>query len=1201
MQQTFLRCYIILEPSICFESIFLRNFSVSLRQGDNYEEEEITESEETYFKPEPYQQEQPNNGNNNDINGNESENTGDGTYKEDDQMESGLQQLNERKFMSSPRGESNTMWQSLMDQKATDNMINPIYHPNEINSFDFMDNMVSSTTIASDRMDNGNDLRDGISVYPVYTVPPQTSKEAQRIRHRPDSPTGYASFRSNILPSIQDPLQQLTPIGHAHNKMMHAGQGRIPSIGGGIRQVNRPGPSRSNRRSGFMGNKEQGGQKHMNPFLEPPPPRRSWADPSGWRISSSNLLVPTGRSVGLDFGNTHPHGANLPAIKDRNMVSVVVTPAPEHMPNTIPMKNNVQARIMHKNQNANRRSDGIEKTNEQQNRVLNAGDTGHGQNNLFSLHGLNTVPGPPTFTAQQILHQQIKNKQIAVQNTKSQGTEGDGGQIGGDGEEMVMQSSSDQNQFMKTGQNQFWATISSRNKESLAANEAQQTNDNILSDNNETGIKIKVSDVDSMGHDVSYSSGSDSNPNLSNDPLFSNGKFPRPKLRFGPSTPSPMTMPNGNEINLSQNQFMNQDIANTNTGELTVQNGIRPPIQVNNPGSSGLQVVEATVPVNQNSNSFTIGGSLSFGGGKENGVLPPSSMSNSITVLDNNGIQPEIGVYPSGYDSNILHPKQVPTGRPLQQGPHGPIVPAPRPATFPITQTPSVPQVLMNSRKHPAGASLIPSRLGTAGGRPHQNPGPGSYQPPITNTPNAMKGNPDSGQQLIKHYLMERKQNMRRRGHHIAKKKQMASQIHPRYNDVHSIRPSYEVNSNHASSTIPPPASFDMNQPDTQENIALREEASNGIHQNYQSNSPPSPASINRNGFYAESPLPNRRQDPISAAVAGAAIPAAAALGAISSGLTPVSIFSNLLNAYATLDSKHDITSRIVESASSWLTSDGQEVQASSDFGSGNQESTTLPQMKLSNGGKYHQTERASERSSTSTTTEEYNENDPYKAIIVESDGLPPVRSNVGFSQPLRPKPPSDGVFRVTPSPNYYPSSNSKIIQTPKYGVNNPHYFTENVDSSNKETAYGPDDFVVETVKLDKDFFHQFFTSKPLLLGTNVVTSTSVKMNARDTLMKRGRDTADEMPQVDIPVVNSSTFIKSKLHEMAKYHSKKESRSRQNLFESQFSSTTKKPVTTKRAKTTNIPEIKTKSNVKVFKRYYIPPEVKINHGMNMPY
>ena len=32
------------------------------------------------------------------------------------------------------------------------------------------------------------------------------------------------------------------------------------------------------------------------------------------------------------------------------------------------------------------------------------------------------------------------------------------------------------------------------------------------------------------------------------------------------------------------------------------------------------------------------------------------------------------------------------------------------------------------------------------------------------------------------------------------------------------------------------------------------------------------------------------------------------AMGALSKGLTPISIFSNLLNAYATLDNKHDIT-----------------------------------------------------------------------------------------------------------------------------------------------------------------------------------------------------------------------------------------------------------------------------------------------------
>jgi hypothetical protein len=32
------------------------------------------------------------------------------------------------------------------------------------------------------------------------------------------------------------------------------------------------------------------------------------------------------------------------------------------------------------------------------------------------------------------------------------------------------------------------------------------------------------------------------------------------------------------------------------------------------------------------------------------------------------------------------------------------------------------------------------------------------------------------------------------------------------------------------------------------------------------------------------------------------------AMGALTKGLAPISIFSNLLNAYATLDNKHDIT-----------------------------------------------------------------------------------------------------------------------------------------------------------------------------------------------------------------------------------------------------------------------------------------------------
>ena len=36
------------------------------------------------------------------------------------------------------------------------------------------------------------------------------------------------------------------------------------------------------------------------------------------------------------------------------------------------------------------------------------------------------------------------------------------------------------------------------------------------------------------------------------------------------------------------------------------------------------------------------------------------------------------------------------------------------------------------------------------------------------------------------------------------------------------------------------------------------------------------------------------------------------AMGALSKGLTPISIFSNLLNAYATLDNKHDITGELI-------------------------------------------------------------------------------------------------------------------------------------------------------------------------------------------------------------------------------------------------------------------------------------------------
>ena len=50
--------------------------------------------------------------------------------------------------------------------------------------------------------------------------------------------------------------------------------------------------------------------------------------------------------------------------------------------------------------------------------------------------------------------------------------------------------------------------------------------------------------------------------------------------------------------------------------------------------------------------------------------------------------------------------------------------------------------------------------------------------------------------------------------------------------------------------------------------------------------------------------VPSRRQDLLSDVLPSAAV------GALASGLTPISIFSNLLNAYATLDNKHDITGK---------------------------------------------------------------------------------------------------------------------------------------------------------------------------------------------------------------------------------------------------------------------------------------------------
>ena len=188
------------------------------------------------------------------------------------------------------------------------------------------------------------------------------------------------------------------------------------------------------------------------------------------------------------------------------------------------------------------------------------------------------------------------------------------------------------------------------------------------------------------------------------------------------------------------------------------------------------------MPLEESEQLFSVGASMGVGSGDSSttaspNMIPGSSISvttqvpmSSITVqpqgMDQrlsgqSGLQPEIGVYPLGDDSHILHRQQVQAGTPLPQGPHGPMVPKPRPASFPVNQTPTAPQVVQPIDLKP-GASFSPISRGGATGQPlqgssHQNLGPGNYNPPLDTSPH-LDGEPGSGQQLIKTYLMHAKE-----------------------------------------------------------------------------------------------------------------------------------------------------------------------------------------------------------------------------------------------------------------------------------------------------------------------------------------------------------------------------------------------------------------------------------------------------------
>ena len=247
--------------------------------------------------------------------------------------------------------------------------------------------------------------------------------------------------------------------------------------------------------------------------------------------------------------------------------------------------------------------------------------------------------------------------------------------------------------------------------------------------------------------------------------------------------------------------------------------------------------------------------------------------------------------------------------------------------------------------------------------------------------------------------------------------------------------------------------------------------------------------------------------------------------------MSPVGIFSNLLNAYATIDSKHDITGKLINGAASWFQGPTQESRTT-DTEEESEAPTPTPTSSTSTSTKKaskRKTTKASTGGTTVTTTksnrkwpkptstnlrvkdrissfsssenEEYQslmeriraatkDSSEYDVVTSNYDSLP-AKSNVFGNGPLRPKPPSENIIQVSPAPQGF----GEAEELPQLGVDNPYWFSDSQQFSPSSTpGYGPDDFVVETVNLDKDFFYQFFTSKPMIIDTDVVTSTSVQV-----------------------------------------------------------------------------------------------------------
>ena len=85
-----------------------------------------------------------------------------------------------------------------------------------------------------------------------------------------------------------------------------------------------------------------------------------------------------------------------------------------------------------------------------------------------------------------------------------------------------------------------------------------------------------------------------------------------------------------------------------------------------------------------------------------------------------------------------------------------------------------------------------------------------------------------------------------------------------------------------------------------------------------------------------------------------------------------------------------------------------------------------------------------------------------YDVVTNYDTDLPPVKSNLASDLPLRPKPPSEEIIRVSPAPPDYISQHRDQVQ---FGVSNPNWYGNNALQASTP-GYGPDDFVVETVNL---------------------------------------------------------------------------------------------------------------------------------------